>query len=91
MYSQPIYPRRHILVEQLHLLQSISPEEVHTAHSYLCRESLQIFGSSQEQDTRPPCVILPSTSVDVSLAVRALTGFGDLSLRDFQFVIRGAG
>jgi hypothetical protein len=83
MYSQPIYPCRHILVEQLHLLQSISPEEFHTAHSYLYRESLQIFGSSQEQETRPRCIILPSTSVDVSFAVKALTGFGDVSLRDF--------
>lgn len=91
MYSQPIQPRRHILVEQLHILQSISPEKVRTAHSYLYRESLQIFGSSQEQETRSRCIILPSTSVDVSLAVKAITGFGDLALRDVQFVIRGAG
>jgi hypothetical protein len=40
---------------------------------------------------RPRCIVLPSTSVDVSLAVKALTEFGDLSLGSCQFAIRGAG
>jgi hypothetical protein len=43
------------------------------------------------QEMRPRYIVLSSTSVDVSLAVKALTGLGDLSLGSCQFAIRGAG
>jgi hypothetical protein len=52
---------------------------------------MESFWSSQEQEMRPRYIVLSSTSVDMSLAVKALTGLGDLSLGSCQFAVRGAG
>ncbi|OCK78514.1 putative oxidoreductase [Lepidopterella palustris CBS 459.81] len=55
------------------------------------QNSLLSYWSQQEQSIHPACIVIPTSSNDVSLAVYVLNTAYSMSMRECQFAIRSAG
>lgn len=55
------------------------------------QSSQSSFWSAQEQDLRPACIVIPTSTQDVSTAVVVLSAGFQASIPDCKFAIRGGG
>lgn len=64
---------------------------VFSSVSVAYNESLSSYWSTQEQSVRPTCVVTPTTSLDVVLAVSLLNVGGEALPGECDFAVRSGG
>ena len=64
---------------------------VFSSESVAYNESLSSYWSMQEQSIRPACVVTPTTSLDVALAISLLNVGGEALPGECDFAVRSRG
>ncbi|PSN74047.1 FAD-binding domain-containing protein [Corynespora cassiicola Philippines] len=67
------------------------PDKVHTALDGRYTASQLTFWSTQEQSVSPECIVIPTSTQDVSLAVTILSVGFRANVEGCRFAVRGAG